>query len=228
MDFFSPEITKTTTTSTSATDLVTVDELGAWLNLSDSMITAKTSILTSCLNSAVILAEKATWRNFLQRTFMSYFSLSRGCFTSLIEGDLGLVLPRSPIEDLDNITKIEYMADDETWTEFDRGDEAATGLFDYVHEMQEQRGWASIYFVENPDIDVSIINTYQVRVTYSAYYSTLPDPIKTAILEIAASIFTNRGDCGDGANAIPPVAQAMLDPYAIRPTVFAGPVGYGF
>ena len=131
--------------------IVSVSEMGTWLNLSPSAISVHTDLLTELIKSATELIENYTWLSIRRIAYEAYFDLDD--LSYFLCGDLGLRLDQAPILDLDDISKIEYLNSSGTWTEFDRGTKTINGLYDYTTEIKEKMNWATIYFIVDPDYD---------------------------------------------------------------------------
>lgn len=214
-----PTITRATAVTTTATSIVSAAEAGAWLELSPSMITARTALLTSLIESAITPIEGYTWLSVLRRTYVADYDLGCGGFAAFCAGDRRLLLNRAPIMDLGDIAEIAYLDDNNVYVAFDRGAETADGLYANTTERYEPGQWASLYFRE-PVPYQARTNAYKVRVTYAAGYAQaadVPAGIKTAIKMIVASDFADRGDCGCDINGypVPCAAKRHLDPLAI-------------
>jgi hypothetical protein len=215
-------------TSIDDTLVISVSEMGTWLNLSSSAITAHTDLLTELIKSATELVENYTWLSVRKTVYEAFFELDNWGFT----GDLGLSLERSPILDLDNITKIEYLNSSDTWIEFDRGTKTIDGLYENTTEIKTRNKWAELYFVTDPDYD-DRDEAYKVRVTFTAGWDTeatdehlmIPRSLKVAIKMIVAYMYTNRGDCDSceiNGVPVPCGAKMILDKYRIGLTQLGG------
>ena len=221
--------------------IVSADELGKWLNLSSSAIIAKQSELESLVQTATEIIEDYAWLTLRQTTYEADFYLNDYTFDGLLNCSARLSLERSPILDLNNITKIEYLLND-TWVEFDRGAVSIDGLYENTTEKKEQREWATIYFRESVDYQ-SRNNAYKIRVTFIAGWDPtattlvdkIPEKLRTAIKIIAAFHYTYRGDCAAKTSCdmngypVPCHAKAMVDQLAISNTVIGGeynPISY--
>jgi hypothetical protein len=206
--------------------IVSVSEMGTWLNLSSSAITAHTALLTELIKSATELAEEYTWLSIRETTYEAYFevdSISLLC-------DLGLKLERSPILDLDNITKIEYLNSSGGWTEFDRGTKTIDGLYENTTEIKTRNKWATIYFVTDPNFDKRYY-AYKIRVTFTAGWDVdatdehliIPRSLKIAIKMLAGFMYVNRGDCDSKCDIngvpVPCSAKMLLDKFSIAVAV---------
>lgn len=223
----SPE--RTIITNISSELIVSAEECGNWLNLSPSAIIKQTDLLEGLIKSVTEIVENYTWLSLRQTTFEALFDLQ----DSIIINGLKLSLQRAPILELANITKIEYLNNSNTWTEFDRGTMTIEGLYENVTEKQEMRQWASIKFIEDVPFQ-DRCNAYKIRVTFIAGYDPIeteislkiPETIKTAIKQIVAFYYTYRGDCAsecslDG-NPVPCTAKGMLDQISIKNTIIGG------
>ena len=146
-----------------------------------------------------------------------------------------MILERSPILDLDNITKIEYLNSDGGWTEFDRGTKTIDGLYENTTEIKTRNNWATIYFVTNPDFDKRDY-ACKIRITFTAgwdlnatdEYLKIPRSLKIALKVIVAYMYINRGDCDSpcsiNGTPVPCGAKMILDRYSLALTALGGDV----
>jgi hypothetical protein len=220
----SPNISKITNISEEL--IVSVNEFGAWKNLSPSAITAQEDLIEDLILTATEAIENYTWISLRYKTFESYYDLTSLDFYSFVRARLKLGLQRSPILKLENITKIEYL-DNDVWVEFNKGSMTIDGLYNNVTEKHEQRQWASIYFKEEIPFQ-DRCNAYKIRVTYNAGYDPIetdpalmvPAIMKTAIKKIAAFHYTDRGDCVGECSLdgfpVPCSTKGMLDQISVR------------
>jgi hypothetical protein len=211
--------------------IISVSEMGTWLNLSASAIIVHTDLLTELIKSATELVEEYTWLSIRETVYEAYFDLDN--IGLIFNGELGLSLERSPILDLDNITKIEYLNDGGTWTEFARGTKTIDGLYANTTEIKARNKWAELYFITDPDWD-SRDYAYKLRVTFSAGWDVdeddealmIPRSLLIAIKQIVAFFYTNRGDCESECSIngvpVPCGAKMLLDKYRIGLTQLGG------
>jgi len=223
----SPNITKII--SVSDTLIVSVQECGQWLNLSPSAIIMQNDLIQNLIITVTEIIERYTWISLRRKTFEAYYSLPNGYFGSFINGNLRLELQRSPIIDITDVTKIEYLADD-IWNEFDRGAMTIDGLYVKTSEKIEQRAWASVRFRECVPYE-DRCNAYKIRITFNAGYEPteletaykIPSVFKTAIKKIVAYHYTNRGDCESACKLngfpVPCDVKGMLDQLSIANTI---------
>ena len=225
-----PVITKKTDIVQDA--ILTAAQVGLWLNLPAGIITKNTTLINDLIKTVTNVVSDYTWLRLQRTTYEAEFLLDYNYWGYFWSNNLSLMLKRSPIIALSDISKIEYL--DETtqdYVEFDRGAMTAAGLYENVTERQEQRGWASIYLRETIPYDSTRYNAYKIRVTFIAGFTIDDDPVtdipqalKTAMLQIIASYYTNRGDCDDRACSlkgfpVPCAAKGILDQYSIARTV---------
>ena len=217
--------------------ILTPAEVGAWLNLPAGIITKNTALINGLILTTTQVVEKYTWLTLQRTTFEAFFDLSQTFFDSFIDGNLKLSLERSPILALADITKIEYLNSSGVYVEFDKGSLLSEGIYENVTEAKEQRQWASIYFKESVPFDDAEINAYKIKVTFVSGFTTpgtptpvaniitdVPQALKTAMLIIIASYYTNRGDCSDkgcslNGYPVPCPAKSMIDQFGIASTI---------
>lgn len=211
--------------------IIPASEIANWLNLSASIAIANESLIDDITNGVTDVLEKHLWLCLKRTTFEAYYILDYNYFCSFFNGDLKLSIERAPIISLDDITKIEYLNDSDTWTEFDRGAEDIDGLYENTTEKFEQRQWASIYFIDAIPFQERY-NAYKIRITFiSGFDSTdpvyfLPPGLKLAIKKMIAYNYTHRGDCGGACdiNGMPVdcLVKGIIDYYSIARTVLGG------
>lgn len=215
----SPNITKKI--DVDETLIVSVEEIGKWLNLSPSVIIMQTDMLENLIKTTTEMIENYSWITLRQTEYEAYYDLQSISFFNFLSGKLKLSLERSPIIDITDITKIEYL-ESNTWNEFNRGVMTINGLYENTTERQERLQWASVYFKESIPFQQRF-NAYKVRITFTSGYDPLetdstkkiPESIKTAIKMIVASMYTNRGDCDSSCNMngypVPCAAKSIID-----------------
>jgi uncharacterized phiE125 gp8 family phage protein len=213
------------------TPILTPAQVGAWLNLSAGIIAKNTDLINDLIKTTTEVVEKYTWLFLRRTTCEAFFELGSDYFYSFVNGDLKLSLERAPILALADITKIEYLDENGVYVEFDKGAMTTEGLYENVTEKKEQRDWASIYLKESIPFDSTRINAYKIKVTFVAGFTIDDDPVtdipaalKTAMLMIIASYYTNRGDCSDkgcslNGYPIPCPAKSMIDQFSIAGTI---------
>lgn len=218
------------------TPILTPAQVGAWLNLSSGMVIKNTYLINDLIKTTTEVVEKYTWLSLRRTTFEAFFDLGSEGFNSFVDGNLKLSLERSPIIALSDITKIEYLNENGVYAEFDKGALTSEGLYENVTEAKEQRGWVSIYFRESISFDSTRINAYKIKVTFVSGFTIptnpvttpitdIPETLKTAMLMIIASYYTNRGDCSDkgcslNGYPVPCSAKSIIDQFGIASTVF--------
>lgn len=236
MNAISPNITKPIDIVT--TPLITPEKAGKWLNLSAGMIILNKTILEDLIKTVTEVVSDYSWLNLRRTTYEAFYDLSSSLFSSFLGGSIKLSLERSPIIALADITKIEYLDTDGTWTEFDKGSVTISGLYENVTEKIEQRDWASVYFRESVPFDETRYNAYKIKITFISGYTIptepvttpltdLPSRLETAMLNIIAAYYTNRGDCSDcgcdlNGFPVPCDAKSMIDQLSIANTIVGG------
>ena len=233
MQAVSPNITPVTDISTTALSLISVADIGAWLNLSSGVLTKNNDLIESLINSAVEIVEKYLWLDLRRKTYTALYDLGAQGFQSFIEGRLRLSLERSPILTTTDITKIEFLNDSDAWEEFDRGTAASVpGLFENTTERLEQRDWATLYYPDGIQFQ-DRVNAYKVRVTFDTGFdqtdpiTAVPETLLVGLKMIVSDRYRNRGDCGDcscdlNGYPVPCSAKAQIDLWAVSKTVFGG------
>lgn len=218
-------------TNIEQTPILTKEEVGLWLNLSAGLILKNTTIIEGLIKTVTDVVQNYTWLRLQRTTFEAEFSLDYCYWGFFISGDLKLMLERSPIITLSDISKIEYLNESGVYVEFDRGSMTSDGLYENTTEKEEQRGWASVYTREAIPFDNTRFNAYKIRITFTAGFTIADDPVtdippalKTAMLQIIASYYANRGDCEDrkcsvNGFSVPCNAKGILDQYSLARTV---------
>jgi uncharacterized phiE125 gp8 family phage protein len=183
-------------TSTPATYPVTLVEVKLWLRITHD---AEDDLLNSLITAATEKAEKITNRVFIERTYTGNFS---GLDCSNYDVGFFIALRRAPLIE---ITLLEVTVDDSTVT-----------IYDTDYNIKKTGGFPRIVFEEVSDRPDLIPYPYQVAFTagYGAA-AVVPEPIKTAIKEMIAYWYQNRGDCGGRGGEIPAIADGILQEYRI-------------
>jgi len=227
-----PEINKVIEVSNEL--IVSVEEVGKWINLAQSAITMQYDLIKDLIVTATEIIENYTWISLRRKKIEAYYDLE-DLFYSFCNGNEKLLLNRSPIIQITDIEKIEYLANN-IWNEFDRGIPTIDGLYENTTEKIEKRDWATIYFDESVPYETRD-NAYKVRVTYSIGYlptetdtaAKIPTMFKTAIKKIVAFHYTNRGDCSSECNLngypVPCDVKGMLSQMSVSKTVIGGCYG---
>lgn len=153
---------------------------------------AEDALITSLIASAVDYGEKYTGRDFSVKTWDCYSSdICYGDALPYIE------LQRAPyvsIQGFNNSVDGSYV--DNT---------------NYI--IKNKSGYARLLVTgELPNIDTSV--AYNYKVSFTSGYSTIPDGIKTAILEHVNFLYENRGDVP--SNGIKQIKQ-LYHQYRIIP-----------
>lgn len=213
------------------TPILTPAEVGLWLNLPAGIIAKNTALINDLIKTVTDVVQNYTWLRLQRTTYEAEYLLDYCNYGYFWTGNLQLSLERSPIIVLTDISKIEYLDVDGTYKEFLKGASTAAGLFENVTERETKRGWASVYFDEAVPFDDTRRNAYKIRITFTAGFTIDVDPVtdippalKTAMLQIIASYYTNRGDCEDrkcsvNGFPIPCSAKGILDQYTLARTV---------
>jgi uncharacterized phiE125 gp8 family phage protein len=82
-----------------------------------------------------------------------------------------------------------------------------------AYQMDAASAPARLLRKSEPPANLRAVNA--VEIAFTAGYgaaSAVPGPVKQAILQIVADLYTNRGD---EADIVSPAAQALLAPYRI-------------
>ena len=125
------------------------------------------------------------------------------------EDFIELELPHSPHT---SITKVEGLDEEETATELTlNSDYYKRGLDRYVLNFESLGNSSGIP-------RGSITNYDTIKIEYVAGFTSVPEPIKTALLQIVAASYVNRGD-GQMTLTIPEKAKQLALPYRVAPWI---------
>lgn len=149
---------------------VSLDDAKAFLRVEHAK---EDALITSLIQSAVVYGELYTSRDFSTKTW-------DGFFNGLCSGDdifPYIELHRAPlqsIESVENSINGSYVA-----------------YSDFIEKKDS--GYSRILFNGSiPSNDDTV--AYNYKVSFTSGYSTLPDGLKTAILEHVSFLYENRGD----------------------------------
>jgi len=219
--------------------LVTAQQLGQWLNLSPSAVSRTACELEELEKTAIELIEKYTWLNLIRKTFQAEFVLdSWSSICRWLATNECLSLENGPIIDIADITKVEYLDENDQYVEWLRGPSTEPGLYEKTTERIDCRDWAVIYLREEIPFK-NRINAVKIRITFTAGFSeesgnikAVPSALLLAIKQIVAYFFTNRGDCDSkcsiGGIPIPCVSKGILDRFSVARTVLGGSIGSSY
>ena len=150
------------------TQIVTVSDILTWQHQTAGVATLEGTLISGLITKAITNVEKYIWRDITQAVYQAYYDLND---ISALASNLKLIIPRSPILDVLNIQKIEYLDVNGNWVNYDFGTALGIpGLYTNVTNRLEQRDWASIFFLSEPAYDQSRTNGYKMRVTFSCGY----------------------------------------------------------
>lgn len=175
--------------------VISIPEAEAFLRLRQSV---DTGVLTALLQACTEKCQQFTNRDFGVRNFEGFFSgteFSRypdcpgGYYSEYIQ------IRRSPLKEVSAVTIFD-----------------GTSYQPYTgYELKQISSFSRILFKEDY---LFAQNAYPIKVTFSAGYTTVPEPIKNAILQYTAFLYENRGDTLESPG-IPAPAKLMLTPYKI-------------
>ena len=175
---------------------ITLVELKLWLRITHA---TEDTLLNSLITAATEKAELITNRLFISRIVTGYFS---GLECPKYEVGYFLAVRRAPVT---AITTVKVMVDDVLTT---------VGATEY--NLKHTGGFPRIVFEEVNDSPDDVPYPYQVAFTAGyGVAATVPEPIKTAIKEIIAYWYQNRGDCGQQGGEVPAIANGILQEYRI-------------
>ena len=146
---------------------VSVQDIVDWQNQTASVATIQNAMLTDLILTAREIIEKYCWLDLTAATYDALYDISPYGFFGVYSNNIRLTLPRAPILDIANITKIQYLDNTGAWVDFDNGTAASVpGIFLNSTMKLEQRQWSSIYFDNPPQFD-GRINAYKIKVTFN-------------------------------------------------------------
>lgn len=172
----------------------------------DSSDTSQDDYLTIIIKAVAGYCEDYTRRTLINTTYETY----RDDFSSEC-----MQLRRSP---LSSLTKIEYLVSD-----------VLTTVSSATYYITDSQSYPVIYIKENEVFPTDIDDRKQsVVITFVAGYgaddTSIPDDLKIALLNHAAKMYENRGDCSEDVvsgngfvkSYIPGETKIIYDMYKIR------------
>lgn len=203
-----------TVVTPASADPVTLSEANAWLRLDDGADDVTVSMLISAATASV---EEYLRRSLLTRTLRLTLDAEPSRFGSdfqpgtydlpvgALYGDLprAIDLPKGPVRAISSVTT------------YDTEDAASTfGSSNYSLDSAGSRlvlAYGSLW-------PTGLRPRAAVEINYTAGYgeaaSSVPQPIRTAILIHLATLYEQRGQCDD-AMSMPPGAKQLLNQYRI-------------
>jgi hypothetical protein len=203
---------------------ITVQDCGLWMNLSQDAINYHTDLIQNLIDSTVEVVENYTWFDIRRKTYIAYYTLMDSSF---FFGLTKLLLTRSPIFGVSDITKIEYRDANSIWQTINLGTVISDGVYPNGDLRLEQKQWASIYLTQEYSLSPEN-NVYRIRVTFTTGYDNstnlIPESLKLTIKKIVMAYYTNRGDCEGGCTLngfpVPCDAKSIIDQYSIAVSTF--------
>lgn len=178
---------------------VSVEEQKAFLRIAEDY-TAEDAVVAACLASATAIAEQITGRALITQTWRATFDAFP---------DSALELPRLPVQSIASLT---YAGADGVAQTVDAADYA---LVRDDWRARIVRGYGVTWATPRAQYDA-------VTVTWVAGYgddpADVPEPLRTAIMMMAAHMFENRQDVMTGpgsAVVIPQTSQWILQLYSV-------------
>ena len=166
---------------------VTLEDMKAFLRVD---FTKDDAIITSMILSATRWAEAYLNRVLTSQSITGNFS---------IPGNGLLCIPRSPVT---AVTQIDYTFAGTTTTLVE-GD-------DYI--FIQKSGTSMVRFLRGLDLDNTV--PYQLQVTFTVGYTTIPNEIIDGIKQHVAHLYENRGDVQPvGGESIPENSIRLYSPY---------------
>lgn len=150
------------------TQIISVNDILTWQHQTAGVATLEGTLISGLITKARENVEKYIWRDITRAVYEAYYDLND---VSALAANLKLIVPMSPILDILNIQKIEYLDGTGNWVNFDFGTALGIpGLYTNVTNRLEGRDWASIFFLSEPPYDQSRTNGYKIKVTFSVGY----------------------------------------------------------
>jgi hypothetical protein len=197
-----------------ATEPVTLDEAKSWLRIDDD---SSDAVITTLITTARTSAEQYLRRSLITQSWKLTLDLDRGSLDDRLgEGvyDLPITalygglprtveLPKAPVQSITSVTTYDL---DNTATTFSSGN--------YSVDSAGERLVLAYGAVWPANLRATSACEILYATGYGLTSTTVPGPIKTAILIMAASIYEQRGMCDDAMD-IPPGAKQLLNQYRI-------------
>ena len=207
---------------------ISVSDFLLWNNQTSSVATMQGPMITNLIQTAREIVERYCWLDLTSTTYTSEYDITPWGLTGLYTNNMRLLLPRAPIFGMAAITQIQYLDITGIWNTFSYGSALGIdGLYSNVTMRQEKMNWASIYFTTAPAFDTTRINAYKIQVTFNTGFDftgnlplqALPFTLQTAIKNIVAFNYSNRGDVIGGENIngfpVPNGTKFLLDSYSV-------------
>jgi hypothetical protein len=148
---------------------ISVEEFVRWDNQTSGVALQQNALITDMIQTAREIVENYTWLDLTLKTYTAEYDFYP--YFGGVMNNLKLMLPRSPIFGMNNITKIQYLDSTGIWNTFDPGTALGIdGLFKNVTMRQERVGQASLFFETAPNFDVTRTNAYKMQITFNTGY----------------------------------------------------------
>jgi len=182
-------------------ELVTTANAKQWIKEnytagSDTILTAEDTLIDALVKSARKLVENYCNSSFAQRTLTAWWDS--------LWTQREFHLPYGPVISISSVKTVDAEGSETTLTL--NTDYFARGIKDKILTVNQVTSAPII-----PLWDGSAIA--QLKVTYISGYTTVPEDVVTAIKEIVAFYYINRGDELMEAGEMPAAAKLLLNPY---------------
>ena len=197
------------------TEPVTLIELKAHLRITDA---AEDAYLTALISTARIMVEMLTRRTIPSTTLKLFLDFwpheSQPWFDGVREGPVygerreSVEIPRPPLISVQSI---------KTYAQDDTAATMAADLYRVSNNDPDQCG--RVVLRNTSTWPAALRYTDAVEIAFTAGYSTIPGPLKQAIMMMAGHMYGNRGECEAGGCASACGASHLIEAYRIERVV---------
>ena len=211
---------------------IQISDFTAWNNQTSTVAAQQSAMLTSMILTVRDMVENYCWLDLTQAVYTAEFDIAPWGFSGMYANDIQLMLPRSPIWNMQNIQSIQYLDSTGIWNTFAPGiNLGIDGIDANMTARLEQRNWASIYFASAPNFDATRINAYKIQITFNtgyAYSSAGPviavynntTGLVTVTLSTPASLVSGQNVTMSGFSIYQPLYNGIYQIQVLSPTQF--------
>jgi hypothetical protein len=145
--------------------VVTIEEVGEWLNLGSEGSSFQSSLLTNLIRSSQRVVENYLWYDLNLKSYIAYYEVD--------EIDDDFLIPKAPIFLGSDITKIEYLSVDNVWTEIEKGTAIVDNqIYDNINIKKDRRGYTRITLKNTYEINDEE-GIYNFRISFNTGYEVI-------------------------------------------------------
>ncbi len=144
--------------------IVTIEEVGEWLNLGAEGTSFQSSMLEKLIKSAQRSIENDTWYDLNRKTYIASFDIDS------ISAEDEFILKKAPIFLASDIIKLEYLNTNNVWTEIPKGNEIVVNeIYENLNIKKDIIGYTRIMLKKDYELSTEK-GIYKFKITFVSGY----------------------------------------------------------